>query len=501
MKMVIDELVTLLGLDIAPGVLPKIQKFETMVADVARTVGKVSAALVVAASGVVAFADHMNKNSFGISKFSDLTGQSAEELQQFQAAAIAAGGSAEGAVQSFHTLLQNLDPAHVENFNTEFLRLAATVGEVGKVIKTPAEAFDYANQLLQSKSLNQNQKTQWAKHLGFDEDTAMLVMKPRAEFLEILNKAKEKTIILNKKDLKDIKEYNIQWNVLTFTVDQIGKKVSSVALPAMKELVGNFDKWIDQNQAFIESGIAYTMDGIIIAFRDLGGFISDAYKSLSGFLGIIKNGIPGGDKFVEGLKSINLAAQAVKIAFIGIGVALSSMAVQFMWANKWSFVIGAIVAIMQDAWAYFHGMPSVIGEAIKWIDEFFDKFAAKYPIVQDMVNIWNALREAIKNADTEKEKQDKEKHGGTEQDKTWGTAFGNIWDDIRYKLASPGNRAAMEQAKTKALIPNMAAPSHTITINQTINGESAMGIAHESAKNIYDILSQQHPGLFTQVVN
>jgi hypothetical protein len=53
MKMIIDELVTLLGLDIAPGVLPKIRAFESMIGQVAKTTMGLSASLIGAATGAL----------------------------------------------------------------------------------------------------------------------------------------------------------------------------------------------------------------------------------------------------------------------------------------------------------------------------------------------------------------------------------------------------------------------------------------------------------------
>ena len=76
--MVIDELVTVLGFDMDGQAAATVKTLTTSIADVGKQAAVTSAALLVAASSVMAFVLQSNEASANIEKFSRLTGISSD---------------------------------------------------------------------------------------------------------------------------------------------------------------------------------------------------------------------------------------------------------------------------------------------------------------------------------------------------------------------------------------------------------------------------------------
>jgi hypothetical protein len=234
----------------------------------------------------------------------------------------------------------------------------------------------------------------------------------------------------------------------------IGEIVSSVAAPAMEAFIGDFDAWIGLHKTDIENITGNFLQGTVKGFEKFGELVKKYFPDTKGFFKIFED--------FNGWSGLTVTALSL------LAAGMTSLGLSLVWAHPWLSLFSAAILLLQR---------EDVQEALKQLGPKFEE------------------------EDARKETEYKKKHRGEPEDKSWGKAFKDIGNDILYKIASPENKAIMDKAELLKVVPNQTATSHTVTINQTINGDSAMGVANEVFKGTRDALTQTYPGAQVPVVN
>ena len=412
--MIIDELVTVLGLNIAAGVLPKIRQFQSMMENVVKTVSYASAGLVTAASGIAYFAERMNQTSAHMYRMGKVSGMSTDMIQEMGVAAEASGGSFDGMAQDLMSMQRAMTSPIPGQYNHALFMMGINAGK----LKDAGAVFDEINKKMQG--MTQQEKYQWASPLGLSDASLMFVGQSTKDYLEAKKTAARIGALISPQELKDANDFTIQLTMLHRIITTIGQKVSAVAGPAMRQLTGDFMTWLEKAKPIIQGGLQYTIEGILDGFRRFGQLLSWTKDKLSAFKDKVKDYFPEARTFIEWLNKMNIVGLAVFAALTLLSGVLFTMGASALLAHP---IVLALTAALTALMAFL-GTPT----GAKFFDGFYDKAVKTLNIIKELIIKMDEMamrgREQANREDARK-KADEVSHMPA-----------SVWEWIKYTLAS-----------------------------------------------------------------
>jgi hypothetical protein len=316
--MVVDELVTLLGIDIAASALPNVTKFNSKLDTVMRYAQGVTAAVLATGAAIVAFTEKMSSSAAGIATFSHYTGMSAESIQKWSYAVEQAGGHAEGLKSDMVSLEKSLNPLMPGRYNEGLFMM---FGQGYKDIKNSEQALIQISAKMQGMS--KQRQLQWGEMLGFTPDTMLLVQQGPKKIQQALGEIKGS--VLSQDQVERAFRFMQIWNKLKVELYKTGETLVTLLLPAVQKMLVWFDHWLNLNQKLIGQGLHQFVKGIGEGFERFGNAISGLRQHLpilnKLFTTLLDPKIIGGTVFVAltGIATV-LGVIALKYAAIGAAV-------------------------------------------------------------------------------------------------------------------------------------------------------------------------------------
>ena len=248
---VIDELVTILGVDIKSGTQPTVEKFSSFLGGVMKNAEFSSIALIGfagAMAGAVAavfdFTMHQAKTTGDMQKTHDIFGINTKDLQQMRYAAVAAGADADNLQKSLEQLVQTESSPMPENFNHTLVRMGISVQDANRHLKDAKTMFmDIADYMKHPRSLTgdlvtsptdiANAQTGWLNALGIPLDQLRLMKQTRAEIEANMAKAP----VRSEEEIARADKFNRSLGELVLKLDDLKARVGVKLLPFNEELV------------------------------------------------------------------------------------------------------------------------------------------------------------------------------------------------------------------------------------------------------------------------
>lgn len=379
MATIIDELVTILGVDIKAGVVPVVQKFSSMVEGIASKAAWASAALMTAASSAAYFATQANADSAEIEKFGRLTGVSTKSLQGLSFAAEQAGGSAGSLQQDLLGLTKSMSSPVPGEFNHALFMLGINARDAkGQLRSADQVLLDIADKL---QGMDEQTQLQWASKIGLSDDTLLLLQMGRKEIAAFQKQAEEIPVIVDEKQLKDARDFTVNLMLLRRVVAYLRQEISSAAGPVVKQIVGDFVSWVKVNREWLQQNIREKVEGITTGVRRF-------WSTLKHLKDVFLEIFPYTRQFVEGLGNIELTATLVQAGlFLLAGTAV-------FFAAKFALVGLAFTAaalVVEDFITWMRGGDSIIGRVIESVKAMGKEFADTFPGMTGLVeDLWDA---------------------------------------------------------------------------------------------------------------
>lgn len=343
--MIVDELVSLLGLDIDPKAEGTARRFGQMLGGVIGLALKAGAALTTAATGLQAYAAIQAKAIDDSATFATRIGTSYERLQELEYAAEAAGGS----VDALRSDLDKLSKSWIGGRNTD-----------------PADKLLRIAQRLQGMS-GQRQR-RWAEALGVSDETLLLIQKGREGIEQLTKRARELGLVMGETAVKRAREYRAAFLDMRRVVQSFGQEVSIGLLPNLTKIIKGFTEWVRVNREWLALKTQDFVKGVTGGFQLLGRVISWLWGLFEKLVG------PVG----EVVKQLDLSQPIMLAVASALGLlALASIAVAAPWL-LWGAAIAALILLLDDLYAYLNGADSLIGR-------FIGSFQKAYPEISKAV--------------------------------------------------------------------------------------------------------------------
>lgn len=372
--MVVDELVTILGLEADPKAAKNAEAFGKMLGGIIAAGIKAGAALTAAAGAVVAYADRQSKAIDQQGKFADAIGVSFEALQQLEYAQQQAGGSTDELRGDLEKLTKTMASPVPGEYNQTLYQLGVRARDsAGKLRSADEVLTDIAGKF---ESMSKQRQIQFAEKLGITPGTVKLLQQGTGGIAALRKEAVDLGLVLDQSAKEKAARYQTSLLRVRSVVDALGKSISVALLPAMADSLDTFTKWIGANREFIAGGIKQIVDGVALGFRMFGNAVEYVYNLIVGMLGPV-------DSLVAGLDATQAIALTVAFALTGMAVALLAAT----WpALAVTAAIAALVLIFEDLYAAINDQPSVIGGWVKAFQQAYPGISGVLASIYDLVS-------------------------------------------------------------------------------------------------------------------
>lgn len=350
---VVDELVTLLGLEVDPKAQGEASAFGKILGGVVTAAAAAGAALAAAATAVGAYAATQAEAIDKSAKMADAFGINFQAFQELEYAAQQSGAE----VEEFRMDLENLSKTLDDNDALKEMGINAK-DATGKLRSTDEVLQDIA---VKFETLSKGEQNQFTDKLGLSPSALKLLQQGGKGLQGLRDQAKALGIVLD--DNAKNKAAKFQSSLLNArsVVDGLGKSISVGLLPAMSDSLDAFTGWISKNREFIGSAVTQVVEGVAKGFdmfADVLGYLYDQVVKLIGPL----------DSVIGPLDATQAIAIAVALAFGALAVAVV--------AATWPFILAAaaiagVVLVLDDLYSAFTGGDSIIGG---WVNQFAEAF-------------------------------------------------------------------------------------------------------------------------------
>jgi len=309
-------------------------------------------------AAITSFANHITASDAALGRLATNVGMSTEDLSAWEGAAVRAGGSAAAMdatlkgmtaqMQEFRskgTLSPEMQFSLAQSGIDPNKYLAATTTNVERLAMA-AKAF---------KGMDAPRAQMLGKGLGFDEGTINLLLKGDDAVAALVARQKELNAV-SKADTDAAIARENAYGDLTDTFQGLGRTILTDVSPAIVSLLGEFQKWAQENRAWIETGI---VDGI----KDFGTYIRSVdWAAVGQGISDFVHGANSAAKAVGGWKTIaeglfliwtggKLAAMLSGVSALASGMLVAFGPVQLMVAG----IAASIAAISyardhEDEW-------------------------------------------------------------------------------------------------------------------------------------------------------
>lgn len=345
--MIVEELVTLLGVELSPGAKEKLQAFDKGLDAVVSRVKQASVVLTAAAGGMALYFSKAVDGAADLQTLSDTTGVSTTKLQEWAYAANAMGVSA-SAVQS------------------DLAKMEKQARWTGRTLESYASQF---------KGMDAATANIWGDAYGLSPETVLLLRQGADGIAKLKAEAHDVGAIIPPETVKRASDFKAQITQITTMIRGMATTIALAALPQAERLVATFKGWITENREWIRLGIGKIIEGMGTAFervwkagKRLLDWIKDALGPVGDFFKELGKGADW-SKLLTGALTLLLAAFApliAKIALISAGFALAS-------------------AVVEDFFGFLEGKDSVIGRIIGAVKEWFADLGEKFPALRALI--------------------------------------------------------------------------------------------------------------------
>lgn len=357
--MIVDELVTLLGLKADPKALKEAGLIKTALVGIVSGAVAAGAALASAAAAVQAYALNQADSIAEGRRFADMLDVSYERLQALEYAAGSVGGSTQELRADLEKLTKSMSSPIPGEYNQTLYMLGISARDASGKLKSADEVLlSIADKL---GPMSKQRQLQFAERLGLSQTSLRLIQQGRQGVQQLTAEAYNLGIVLDKETGDRALKFQTSLHKLRGTFDAVGKAVTAGLLPALESSVKWLSEFIARNRELISTGIQQVVEGVGKGFKLFG----DALQVLWGYLQKVLGPFDG---FVKNLDATQVIAVAVAVALGGAALAVAAWVAPFAAAAA---AVTAFVLVLEDLYTYFQGGDSLIGE---WVSSFQEAY-------------------------------------------------------------------------------------------------------------------------------
>lgn len=335
---IVDELVTLLGVELSPSTLNNIARFKSGIDAVASKLKTFS----VVASGAFAATGALVKSvvdeSAQLQTTADKTGVSVEKLQEWAYAAKQVGVNA-GAVQGDLAKFQKMLGFTGRDGEQQLLRLSNRLKNM-----TPERAQMYGNAF------------------GLSSDTIVLLQQGEEGIKRLKSEANSLGFVISSENIKRLEKFRVTSLKLSETFKSFKTMIALSAVPAFEKATEKLTGWLNASKQVISSKLESFTQGLLSAWEKLYGVLNKVFERISPFIREIFS-------FKNSISEAEFATHVLTGALAGLALIFTPILAKLTLMGA---AVTAVSLVIEDLLYWLNGDESLAGT-------MFDKLAEKIP--------------------------------------------------------------------------------------------------------------------------
>ena len=389
--MVVDELVTILGLRADPNNQQAAQSLQGTLKAVKIGAAAAVAAVTALAGGVVAFVSSVAETEDAAGKFADSIGISYEALQELEFAAQRSGNSIEDMRDVLSKLSSELVDANTGEAKEGLKQLGISATDATGKLK-PADQM-LAELSGKFETLSKVEQVNLAKSLGIEPKMVKLLQQGAAGLEALRQAARETGAVLPEEAKQRAADYNDSLLDLQVSIKAIGRNFAVHVMPGLTAAFKRMQQFVNAARPKVVRVLSQAWDGLGIAMDNVTKIVDGAWRAFKTLLSPL-------GRVLDWLPDISSGTIDLSSAIgTGLTIALGIAAVA-----AWGFIapflpmiaiaagvvaaIALVVLIIDDLWVAFQGGNSVVGA-------LFGMFEEKFPNVSKVLRALAALVKTV----------------------------------------------------------------------------------------------------------
>ncbi|MBS5839581.1 MAG: phage tail tape measure protein [Pseudomonas sp.] len=373
--MVVDELVTILGLRADPNNQQAAQSLQSTLKAVKVGAAAAVAAVTALAGGVVAFVSSVSESEDAAGKFADSIGVSYEALQELEFAAQRSGNSIEDMRMVLGKLSTELVDAKTGKTNEALARLGLSALDATGKLKPADQMLGEIS--AKFETLGKAEQVNLAKSLGIKPQMVKLLQQGADGLAALRQAARETGAVLPEEAKKRAADYNDSLLDLQVSIKAIGRNFAVHVMPGLTEAFKRMQQFVSAARPKVVRVLNQAWGGLGIALDNVTKVVGGAWRGFKTLLAPL-------ERLLDWLPDLDTSTMDLSSA-IGTGL---TIALGIATAAAWGFIapflpiiataaavvaaIALVVLIIDDLWVAFQGGNSVVGA-------LFDLFEDKFP--------------------------------------------------------------------------------------------------------------------------
>lgn len=366
-----DELVTILGAELAPATLANIGKFKAGIASVAsslKTLALVATGMATAAGLMI---NRAVDQAAALQNLSDKTGVSTTSLQEWSYAAGQVGVDAKAVEGDLVSLTKSMSSPIPGQFNVNLAMLGVSARDASGALKDSGQVLEDLGDKLAGMSTQR--AMQWGSKVGISDDTVLLLRQGSEGIAKLRAEAHELGAIIPEDSIKRAAEFKTQINSLRAVLGSLTSQIAIATLPALSRVVETFKAWVTENRRWIALHTASFMAGLVTAFERVWGAIRKVFEVFSPLVSWF-------DRATEGISRTDMYTHLLTGALTGLLIILSPIIAKLAAIGAAALAVSAAI---EDVFGYFNGEDSATGYILDKIAEKFPGIARWFGLLKD----------------------------------------------------------------------------------------------------------------------
>ena len=367
---VVDELVTILGLEEGAQNASVARKFTGLLDGIQKKALVLAASVTTAAGALAYFVRDAVGQADELQNLTEVTGIAAETFQEWGYAAAKMGADARSVQSDIAALNKSMSSPIPGQFNMNLAMLGVHGKNAAEVLEQLSDKF---------QGMTAQRASQWGSMIGLSDDTIQLLREGRATINDLRSEAHTMGVVISDEDIARASEFSRTLKALGYTFNSLRQQIFIGAVPALDRFVAKVRDFLALNMGRIKDWLADFISGFTAALEQVWTDLEPLRKMFASVTDVITDFLGTGD-------AAETWGHLIVGAFEGALILLSPLIAKLALAGA---AFSTLAVIVEDLFAYFTG-----ANKVTLTEMLIEDFQRRFPT---LTRIFDNLKDKVKD--------------------------------------------------------------------------------------------------------
>lgn len=367
---VVDELVTIFGLEEGAQNASVARKFTGLLDGIQKKALVLAASVTTAAGALAYFVRDAVGQADELQKLTEVTGIAAETFQEWGYAAAKMGADARSVQNDIAALNKSMSSPIPGQFNMNLAMLGVHGKNAAEVLEQLSDKF---------QGMTAQRASQWGSMIGLSDDTVRLLREGRATINDLRSEAHTMGVVISDEDIARASEFSRTLKALGYTFNSLRQQIFIGAVPALDRFVAKVRDFLALNMGRIKDWFADFISGFTAALEQVWTDLEPLRKMFMSVTDVITDFLGTGD-------AAETWGHLIVGAFEGALILLSPLIAKLALAGA---AFSTLAVIVEDLFAYFTG-----AHKVTLTEMLIEDFQQRFPT---LTRIFDNLKDKVKD--------------------------------------------------------------------------------------------------------